>query len=180
MFDRKAFAKQVGWRFGKAALVAVLSLLVVQVFKQKIGQIVVDLEKQKSDTFVLARKAETTRELEKNYAMAESNISTIENAKPMADNVVDVKTALEGIAGKHSIQQVLEFGLPSGDMTTIDCSITLTGNINSFSAYLKDFENLKYLVSIENIGFQTKADGGWQGDSVISMRAKVNTKSTGF
>lgn len=176
MFNKKAFLKDIGWKVGEAALVVILVLLVTRTFKQKIEEIVVDLDKKKVDAYARQTKSQTTRELANAYGAVESSIAVISNAMPMADNVVDFQAALESIARKYSLQQVVAFGSPSGDQKTIDCDITLTGNINSLVKYLEDYEKLPYLASINSIGFQTKDSMGWEGDSVISMKGTIFTK----
>lgn len=176
MFERKVFLKEFLWHLGKAAVAVLLALLIFQTFKNKIVTIISTLNKQKTAAYVLNNRSNTIVNLQHDFATMEPNLKNIENAKPLADNVVDFKAALDGIAANHSLTQTVEFGLPSDDQKTISYTITLNSNVDSLIPYLKDFEKLPFLSTVNNISFQNKNNGSWDGDCVITIKATVFTK----
>lgn len=176
MFEgKKSFVREIIWYVLQAAMVAVLSFMVVKILHQKIQSLTSAIQTQRLAAFTLVNKNETIRQLQADLAVVGDNENIIRSAMPPADNVTAFKSALDEIAGRYSLQEKISFSLPSSDQKKVDFTVIIDANANMLISYLKDFEKLPFLSSIKSIDFQSKTNLGWQGDSQVVLKGEINT-----
>lgn len=157
---------------GMAFLAIVVAFIAVSFLKKEIIAINKSVIEQKGLAALLERRSETVSQLKNDHDKVEGLDAKILGAMPPADNILDFVAALESIGTKNSIQQILNFNTPNGQV--IDYSITLNGNVFSLIDYLKDFEKLPYLTNISSVNVISQGD--WMNNSSIYLSAKLHIK----
>lgn len=172
MFSRKQLIIKILKLAARAVIAVIVAAIVVIFFSQRISKISASLAEQRASAFILEKRSETNAQLKEDFKIVGEADKKINDAFPPADNILGFVAALETLALRNSLQQSLGFGAPAD--SSIDYSITLSGNIFIFINYLKDFEKFPFFTAISSVDLN--APGGWEGNSTISMRAKVYTK----
>jgi hypothetical protein len=176
MFRNKEFIIEILIQIVKSALAITLAFIIVNIFKAKIINISETLNSQKQAAFALERRGQTIRQLQEDFKIIGNGERMLSLASPDADNVVEFKSALEGVANRQSLQSVVEFSLPAPDQKSIDYSVSLSAGTNSLITYLKYFESLPYLTGINSIEIRSGDNSTWESSPVVNIRGKVFTK----
>ena len=148
---------------------------------QKIADSVAEIRLVKTELKKQAEFAEI-------YKKANETIGTtypkIEAAFIPSDNILEFIAYLDKLSIKYNAGQVYRFETltPSSisipfQVSTIIYSNNLTTNVSNFSNYLKEFEKLPYLTKIEGLSIQSQDKMGWIGQSSVSFRATLYTKT---
>ena len=172
MFSKKQLILKILKIAARAVIAAVVAVIVVIFFSQRISKISFSLAEPRATAFFLGKRRETTAQLGEDFKIVGEADKKMNDAFPPTDNILGFVGALETLALRNSLQQSFSFGTPAD--SGIDYNIILNGNIFIFINYLKDFERLPFFTAISSVSLS--APGGWEGNSTISMRAKVWTK----
>ncbi len=133
----------------------------------------------------LSKRTDLFSVLARDAAFVGTNDTALERAFVPADDIIEFISTLESTALKNGVTQAFNFGnpIPAAEaspfpLSTIEYQNTLSLNITSFSAYLKDFEKLPYFTRIDGLSFSSQDGAGWQSGGVASYRAVLYTKSS--
>ncbi len=114
-----------------------------------------------------------------------TNYTKIENAFVPTDNILSFIDTLDNLLNTNSTKQVYNFGTPIESsisapfpISTISYTNNFTGNISTFSNYLKRFEKLQYFTKIDKFTISSQDKSGWLGASTISFNATLYAKTT--
>lgn len=134
----------------------------------------------------LREKTELLSVLERDAQIIGENDVLINKAFISSENISSFINELDKTASDSSITQIYRFETPTASnisgpfpLSSIPYSNNITTGVLSFSNYLKNFEKLPYFTKIEsfNISSQDKVSG-WLGQSTISLKAVLLTKTT--
>lgn len=132
----------------------------------------------------LKNRTELLATLESDTTIVGKNDTLISNAFVPSNNISKFMSVLDSLASKNQITQKYQFDTPvpssaSGDFSTstISYSNNLTTNISTFATYLKDFEKIPYFTKIEGFSISSQDKAGWNGPSVISIKATLLTQT---
>ncbi|MBI4812412.1 hypothetical protein HY798_03170 [Candidatus Falkowbacteria bacterium] len=173
MFNKKQLFFAVSKQLLRAGAVIFVAFLAIIFFSRQISKISRSIAEQRSLSSVLEKRNDTLAQLRKDFEVIDGFDAKIENAIPPVDNILDFVSSLEDLAETNSIDQTLSFESPVS--SSINYGINLNGNIISLIKYLKSFEKLPYFTAISSINLSAPY-GDWNGNSSVSLRAKVHTK----
>jgi len=172
MFNKKQLILTIFKISLKAVIATVIAIIIIVFSSQQISKISNSLKEQRTAAFILEKKTETISQLREDFNLVDEADRKISDAFPPADNILGFVTSLENLASQNGLQQTISFGTPAD--SSIDYNLTLNANIFTLINYLKNFEKLPYFTGISSINLN--APSGWEGNSTISIRAKVYTK----
>lgn len=122
--------------------------------------------------------------LESDITIIGENDVLIDSAFVPSNNISKFMSVLDSLASKNKITQKYQFDTPTpsgslGDFSTstISYSNNLTTNISTFGTYLKDFEKIPYFTKIEGFSISSQDKTGWNGPSVINIKATLLTQT---
>lgn len=184
MFQQKQLTLTIIKKLSRALVALVIAVLIVVFLSGQIDKIGSGIQKKRTLSYILEKRTETIDNLRLSFTKVGDVDKRIKDALPTADNILDFVAALESLAASTSLQQSTRFGSPvptaisSGGITlsAIDYSTTLNGNVATLTNYLKGFEKLPYFSSITAISINAGSSKGWDGDSTVSIQAKVYTR----
>ena len=153
-------------------MAAVVAAIIVVFSGQQIVKISNSLAEQRATAFILEKRSETITQLKEDFKLVGDADKKIENAFPPADNVLEFVAALETLANQNGVSQGLSFSAPVEG--SVDYTIAIGGHIFILINYLKNFEKIPYFSAISSVSLN--APGGWEGNSTISLKAKVYTR----
>lgn len=184
MFNRKQLTLVIAQKLMKAVVAAFIAILIVVFISSQIVKIGDTIQKKRTLSYILEKKSETIDNLRQSFNKIGDGDKRVKDALPTADNILDFVAALESLAASTSLQQSTHFGTPvptaitSGNISvsSIDYGTTLNGNISTLINYLKGHEKLPYFSGISSITLNTASDKGWEGDSSVTIQAKIYTR----
>lgn len=181
--NRSEIIKAIMIQLVKAIVVSAISITISLLFANeisKIGNLIIEKRKL---AMVMEKRSTIISKIRSDLRVVNDNQKIIENALPPKDNILDFVSSLENIANKNSLQYSYKFGTPSAPSTqgefnisTIDYSLNINGNIFTLINYLKDFEKLKYFTGINSITLSAPQDTGWDGNSTMTIQAKLYSR----
>jgi hypothetical protein len=178
MFTKKQLLMMILKNLLKASLAAAFAIAVIVFTGGQIGKISNSLVEQRTATFILEKRNETISRLAEDFKKIGGTDEKIKNAFPPVDNILDFVAALENLSVQNSIQETHSFGTPSETRDSIDYGINMSANIFSLINYLKSFEKLPYFTGVSGISLSAQGNG-WEGNSLVSLKARVYTRANG-
>lgn len=162
-------------------IIIVAAIMAARYLIQHIKKINLTMQENKKAGYLLENRERINENIQKNFSSVDPNYEKkISAALPSIYNVLPFVEALESLAKKNSLQQTINFGQPLPadgipgplSLVSLDFNISLTGgNIETFTAYLKDFEKLSYFTTINSISLTSAS--GWQDNSSISLSGRL-------
>ncbi len=181
MFDKKQLILLGSKIILKALLALIASATIVFIVSQRISKISDSLAKDKTLYATSIRKNEIAINLRESFKIINGYDKKIELALPADDNILEFVGLLENLSGQNSVQYSYKFNSPISwpeqeNISTIDYSLNLKGNIYTFINFLKNFEKMPYFTGAYSINISSISKAGWEEDSSISLQAKLFTK----
>jgi type II secretory pathway pseudopilin PulG len=173
---------------GRHALVALIATSIASAIIFPLSQEIKKTSARTSQARELARSLEKRTELflllRRDAEIIGTNDTLIEKAFLSSGNILEFTSALEHLALKNSFMPNFKFGNPqpsplesSFPLTVITYNHTLSPNIESLIAYLKEFEQLPYFTKINSLTFSSQDPLGWINAGIASFNASFYTKS---
>lgn len=174
---------------GRHAIIAVLaigtSVLAAILLSQEITRLSDDVLKNRKLASALEKRTELFAAVKRDTELVGTNDVLIEQAFISSNNILGFVAVLESLALKNGITQAFHFDTPTPSpisapfpLATVTYSNSISGNLTSFSNYLKDFERLPYFTKIESLSISSGEKSGWVGASTMSFRASIQTNAT--
>jgi hypothetical protein len=148
---------------------------------KRITKVNLAMQENKKISYLLENRTKIDNQIQTDFSSVDPDYEQkIKSALPSIYNVLPFVEALESLAKKNSLQQTISFSQPvpapeiSGPLSLVSLDFNLNlagGNIDTFTAYLKDFEKLPYFAAINNISLASS--GGWENNSSISLSGRI-------
>lgn len=140
------------------------------------------LQEKRSILRVSQQQDNNFLELKNTYNIVETNQKKIENIFPNENNIENFIVKLENISNQTNNTQILNFDsldnakIEGENIKSLKFTIFLTGNINTFTDYLNQIENLFYFIEIENVTLDNNL-GISNNASKMSIKSKIYIKN---
>ena len=182
MFSKRNLLLIILRNSAKAILAVILTFVITLVAGGQIDKISKSVIEKKTGSFVLEKRSETTERLRQDLNLIGENETKVENALPSIDNVPDVLAAFESVANETSLHISINLGSPvpykgnsNFEISSVDYSATLNGNIETLIRFLKSYERLPFLASISSISIVSTPEG-WTANSQITIPGRIFVK----
>lgn len=151
------------------------------VLKNKIEASGKKIYESRSMLKVLENRDENYTLLKTDYPLVQEGLPILRKALPKEDNLDEVVTSLDALAGETKNIQNLVFDSLSaaqvvGGMKIIDFTSSLEGNFGSFEDYFKKVQKLPYFIEIGNVSIVNGA-GVFNNNSRLNYKAKLYIKN---
>lgn len=185
MFNQKKLILKLSTSLGIILVVIILSTILIYFFASQTTAIVKKIQENKKLSYIMKNKEETNSQILQDFKfIGEDYNSKILATIPSEDNILPFVEAMESIAKKNSLEQVINFSNPTTQnddsnpgLTEINFSLAITNaNIITFANYLNDFEKLPYFAGISSISFLSPTNSGWNNNSTININGKIYAK----
>lgn len=173
MFNKKQLIFIIIRHLFRAVIAALVALALILFLSRQIKKISDSINEQRVLAAVLEKRNENLSRLREEFFLIGNIEEKINSALPPADNILEFVVALEDLSAAGSLTQTFNFGSPVNSQ--IDYSISLGAGISALTDYLKGFEKLPYFTSVSGLNLSALA-GDWQGNSLITLKAKLYTK----
>lgn len=170
----ETFVWKLGWPIAVGVSVVVAGVMIVSFSAQAIQTTTSSLDERRLAAAVLEQRTATIthyREVFKTIGTADVSIAA---ARPPVDNVGDFLAALKSIADRNSIEQVFSFS-PLTNNESVSYTLKVSGTATTVLNYLKDFELLPYLTSINAIDLRA-GPNGWDRSVTAYIDAILYTR----
>lgn len=165
--------------FTIAAIVAAVAL--VFIFKSKIETSAKSIHEKRSLLVVLEKRDENLLTLKADADILRKNLPILRKALPEEDNISIIVSSLESLAAQTNNTVNLEFEPLSnsqiiGTTKGVNFSASLSGNIGTFTQYLKGLKNLPYFIEISSIAISGDSGIFSNNNSRLVLNARVYIK----
>lgn len=185
MFTTKNLLKLIGRHALVAVAVVAVSLVVTWVLSIQIARISDDVLKNRNLASALEKRTEVFAVVKHDTEIIGTNDVLIERAFIPSDNILEFVATLESLALKNGVTESFHFDNPTPStisapfpLATVIYSNTLSGTVQTFSNYLKDFEHLPYFTKIESLSISLQGGAGLDGGATMTYRASIQTNAT--
>lgn len=185
MFTTKNLLMQIGRQALIAGIAIVISLIVTILLSRQIARLSSDTQKNRLLARALEKRTDLFTAIKRDSALIGTNDILIEQAFIPSDNILEFVAALESLSLRNGVVQAFHFDVPTPSgipapfpLATIAYSNSLSGNLSTFSNYLRDFERLHYFTKIESLNISSQDTSGWRGAGTMSYRASIQTNAT--
>jgi hypothetical protein len=178
---KNRFLIRIAKRTIALALIVAIAVIAARYLIKRIEKVNSAMQENKKTSYLLENRDRINKDIQKNFAAVDPNYEKkISAALPSIYNILPFVEALESLAKKNSLQQVINFSQPVPtteapgplSLVSLDFNISLAGgNIDTFTAYLKDFEELAYFTTISNISLTSAS--GWEDNSSINLSGRL-------
>lgn len=180
MFEKRILIFTIGKYILRAIGAVSIAVLIVFFLSTHISRIGDALSEKRKLAFLIESRQEVASLLRETFNQIGDSDSKIERALPPADNILEFVGALESLANQYGLVQTFQFSTPVSmpqngqrPISSTDYTLQLNGNIFTLLSYLKDFEALPYFSGISSISLTAPADRGWEGQSLITIKAQL-------
>lgn len=155
-------------------------VLLFYVMEGEIGKKAQLVYEKRSMLAALERREDNFLELKSDQAVLEKNLPILKKALPGEKDIDGVINNLENLAIQTDNDQILNFeplaGAESaGALKSVKFSAILSGNISSFSQYMKKLQSLPYFIEIVSVNISN--DKGFSNNgSRLNLTAKLYYK----
>lgn len=184
MFTTKNLLMSVGRHLIITLLTISVSLSVVIFLAQSIERISTTAVKNRQMARLLEQRTELFTTIKNEVEFIGENGTRIENAFVPADNILPFVAALEGLSITNATPQSFRFGTPVSStlsatfpLATISFSNTISANLLTLESYLKQFEKLPYIATIDNMNISSGDIAGWRGAITASFNATLYSRA---
>lgn len=185
MFTTKNLLMLIGRQAIIAGIAIIISLIVTGLLSRQIAHLSSDTQKNRLLASALEKRTDLFTAIKRDSDLIGANDILIEQAFIPSDNILEFVAALESLALKNGTAQAFHFDVPTTSaisapfpLATVAYANSLSGNLSSFSNYLKDFERLHYFTKIESLNISSQEKSGWRGAGTMSYRANIQTNAT--
>jgi hypothetical protein len=164
-------------------LVIVASSLTVYIFSKQIKKINLTMNEKKEMDYLISNREAVNNNIKADFMSVDPSYQDkISGAIPPVYNILPFVDSLESLSKKYSFTQTVGFSqpVPAVDVNGPLKLMVITFNINiseinadNFILFLKDFENLPYFASINNISYLSAGKSGWQENSSINLTGSL-------
>jgi Tfp pilus assembly protein PilO len=180
-FNSRKQVMSILTRYAITAALAIFIAAGASLFASKmIVKISESLQQKERVSRMLSMRVENIQKLKNSLARLGDNDKKILVVYPSTDNILDFVAALETIGKQNSVRQNLGFSnfspayhAGSIPISKTDYSISLTGTINTLKIYLKQLEQLSFVIKIGGINIISSSPEGWNGDSSINISGSL-------
>jgi len=170
------FKKQFIKIIGQSVIISGLAIILIIFLTQKISRESKDLTAKRSSFVVWENRGERLLILQDGYKKVENDIPRLAVLLPTEDQLINFLSSLENIAIETNNKQSFNFigGInpaSENEPKSINFTLTLQGDINTFIAYLKKIQTIPYFVKITNINIT--GNQGLNNQSQINLLGKV-------
>lgn len=165
MFGKKQLKIEIIKRLGTALIFLVIILAAIYILSGQIVRISRDITQNRTAITILENKGQVAEELKSNFAAIGDGDKKIEEAFIEAGDIAKFINELEGIAKGNKLEQSLRFSTPvplkttttpdepvkTLNLTKVDYTINLQGDVASLNQYLQDLEKAPYFSSTASI-----------------------------
>ncbi|MBI3634153.1 MAG: hypothetical protein HY228_00865 [Candidatus Yonathbacteria bacterium] len=185
MFTTKNLLILIGRHAFIACSVIVISLTATVFLSRQITHLSNDAQKNRLLASALEKRTDLFTVIKRDSEIIGTNDILIEQAFIPSNNILEFVAALESLSLKNGTVQAFHFDVPTPGafsapfpLATVTYSNSLSGNLATFSNYLKDFERLHYFTKIESLNISAQDKSGWRGAGTMSYRASIQTNAT--
>ena len=184
MFTTKNLLMSVGRHLVIALLTISVSLTVVIFLARSIEHVSTTAVKNRQMVRLLEQRTELFTTIKHEAELIGENGTRIENAFVPADNILPFVAALENLSLNNSTPQSFRFGTPISStfsapfpLATISFSNTVSANLLTLESYLKQFEKLPYVATIDSMNISSGDTAGWRGAITASFNATLYSRA---
>lgn len=144
-------------------LIGILALAALLFFTYaSIQDLVTKIDQERSALASKSNALSSLASLRGDFEKAKPYLSLLENILPPRDQLLVFSNELEGLAQKNNLQFGFTYGEEKPSTITVPGSlafkISLTGNYDGITAFLKALENERYFIDISNVDDSRKGD----------------------
>ena len=191
MFGKKQLKLGIVKRLGGALIFLIMVLGATYTLSGRIAKISHDATENRTAITILESKGRVAEELKKNFTAIGYGDKKIEEAFIEAGDIVKFINELESIAKTNKLEQDLRFSTPiplktvatSGEtakalnLTKVDYTINLQGDIVSLNNYLRELERMPYFSSTTSITIISLSTAtNWKKVASASIEAQLYLK----
>lgn len=167
-------------------IVIALATTAIYFFSKQIKHVNSSMLERKELDFLISHQETLNARIKNDFSNIDPNYQEkITDSLPSVYNILGFVDSLEALAQKYSFKETLNFSPPvaapeiEGPMPVMAINFNLIIdeiNIESFIAYLKDFESLPYFVSINSINHVSLTPNAWQGRASVNISGRLYAK----
>jgi hypothetical protein len=160
-----------------------VAAIVVSFFSTQIKKINSTMAEKKEMDYLISNREQVGNKIKSDFSTVDPAYQEkITGSIPSVYNILSFVDATDSLAKKHSLKQTVSFSQPEPateiagpiSLMLIDFNITIDEtNVEIFTNYLKDFEQLPYFASINSINYLGGGKSGWQGNSSINISGSL-------
>ncbi|MFA6417331.1 MAG: hypothetical protein WCW61_04020 [Patescibacteria group bacterium] len=167
-------------------IIIVLAVAAIYFFSKQIKHIDSSMMERKEMDFLVSHQEVLNARIKNDFSNVDPNYQEkITDSLPSVYNILGFVDTMESLSQKYSFRQTLSFSPPApapeiaGPIPVMAINFNLIIdeiNIESFSAYLQDLENLPYFVSINSINHISLTPNAWQGRASVNISGRLYAK----
>lgn len=171
---------------GKIIIILVIIAIAaggVYFFSKQIKKINSTMAEKKEMDYLISNREQVGNKIKADFAAVDPAYQEkITASIPSVYNILSFVDATDSLAKKYSLKQSISFSQPIAaseiagpiSLMLINFNITIDEtNVEVFTNYLKDFEQLPYFSSINSINYLGGGKNGWQENSSINISGSL-------